>query len=211
MPSLRLNSGLAVLVVMACLLAASPALAHKVYVYAWVEGDRIHVDGYFSRSRKVQGGLVEVFGPDGAKLLEGKTDDQGAFSFKIPQKADLKIVLTASMGHKNDYTIRADELPAGSAASSPARVQARPTAKAGAESAAASAETPAAPVAPEIDEARLRALLDQALDRKLEPLMRAVAQANEPHGPGLTEILGGLGYIVGIMGIVLYLRSRGKQ
>lgn len=193
----------------------TPALAHKVFVYAWVEGDRVQVEGYFSRSQKVQGGRVEVFGPDGRKLLAGKTDEKGLFSFKIPQKTDLKIVLTASMGHKNDYTLKADELAGGGSTSRPTPAPAsKPEARLGTAPAGEprTASPPvAAPAVSQIDEDRLRAMIDEALDRKLQPLIRAMAQANEPHGPGLTEILGGLGYILGILGVVMYMRSRGKR
>jgi len=193
----------------------TPALAHKVYVYAWVEGDRVQVEGYFNRSQKAQGSLVEVFGPDGRKLLEGKTDEKGLFSFKIPQKTDLKIVLTASMGHKSDYTLKADELAGGGSTSRPTLAPAsKPEAQRAAEPAGqpAQAVRPSvpAPAVSQIDGDRLRAMIDEALDRKLEPLIRAMAQANEPHGPGLTEILGGLGYILGLLGIVMYMKSRAK-
>jgi len=52
-----------------------------------------------------------VFDLSGNKLLEGKTNDNGEFSFKIPKKADLRIVLEATMGHKTEYILKADEIP----------------------------------------------------------------------------------------------------
>ena len=69
----------------------SPALAHKVYLFAWVEGDTVLVDAYFSKSKRVMGGKIEVMDSTGQKLLEGTTDDKGRFSFKIPKKDDLFI------------------------------------------------------------------------------------------------------------------------
>ena len=56
---------------------APSALAHKVNVFAWVEGDTVHVEGYFAGNKKAQDSLVEVFDRTGEKLLDGRTDQQG--------------------------------------------------------------------------------------------------------------------------------------
>lgn len=94
------------------LLAAAPALAHKVNIFAYSEGDTIFTDSYFPDGRKVQGGKVEVYDSAETKLLEGITDEKGVFNFKTPKKDDLKIVLIATMGHKNFFVIKADEIEA---------------------------------------------------------------------------------------------------
>ena len=49
---------------------ASSAYGHKVYIFAWVEGDTVYTDSYFPDKRKVAGGKIEVFDPSGKKLLE---------------------------------------------------------------------------------------------------------------------------------------------
>ncbi len=94
------------------LLAAAPATAHKVNVFAYSEGDTIFTESYFPDGRKVQGGKVEVYDSAETKLLEGTTDEKGVFNFKTPKKDDLKIVLIATMGHKNFFVIKADEIEA---------------------------------------------------------------------------------------------------
>ena len=94
--------------------AALPAAhAHKVTVFAWAEGDRIFTESKFSGGKMVKAGKVEVFDSDGTLLLEGRTDDNGAFAFKAPAITDLKIVLTAGMGHQNSWLISAAELGEG--------------------------------------------------------------------------------------------------
>ena len=47
---------------------------------------------------------------EGTELLSGTTDQNGEFSFKVPQKAELKIVLEAGAGHRAEWTIAADEI-----------------------------------------------------------------------------------------------------
>ena len=90
-----------------------PASAHRVNVFAYVQGETCYVQGYFSRTRRAQNAKVEVFDRQGQKLLEGKTDSEGNFSFKIPKRTDLKVVLTAGMGHRGEFMVRAEEMEDG--------------------------------------------------------------------------------------------------
>jgi nickel transport protein len=110
----RLSWGATLTVLAFGLIVALPMVsqvwAHKVNVFAWIEGDTVFVEGYFPGGKKSQDSLVEVFNPAGTKLLQGRTNEKGEFSFKIPERTDLKIVLTASMGHKNDFTVSAGDV-----------------------------------------------------------------------------------------------------
>lgn len=92
------------------LLMSTLAWAHKVNVFAYSEGGTIFTESYFPDGRKVQGGKIEVYDSAGKKLLEGTTDDKGVFDFPTPKKDDLKIVLIATMGHKNFFLLKAEEL-----------------------------------------------------------------------------------------------------
>jgi len=103
---------LPVIITIILFLASTPAHAHKVNIFAYSEGDTIFTESYFPDGRKVQGGKIEVYDSNDTKLLEGKTDDKGVFNFKTPKKDDLKIVLIATMGHKNSFLIGADEIEA---------------------------------------------------------------------------------------------------
>ena len=78
---------------------AAAAHAHRVNIFAWVEGDNIYTESKFSGGKPVHNGQVRVFGPDGAQLLEGTTDDQGLFHFPIPQRSDLTVEVAAGSGH----------------------------------------------------------------------------------------------------------------
>jgi nickel transport protein len=86
------------------------AWAHKVNVFAYVEDGKVFTESYFPDGRKVEGGTIEVRDAGGAKLLEGKTDNQGLYSFPLPKKEDLTITLDASMGHKNSFVLKKSEM-----------------------------------------------------------------------------------------------------
>ena len=92
------------------LLWTAPCFAHKVNLFAYVEGETVYVEGYFPDGRAVANGKIEVFDASKTLLLEGHTDSEGLFHFLIPKHDSLSIVLDASMGHKTTYQINRQEL-----------------------------------------------------------------------------------------------------
>jgi len=95
-------------VILGCL--ATPTSAHKVNLFAYVEGNTVHTESYFPDGRPVAGGKIEVYDGEENKLLEGFTDENGFFSFEIPEVDRVQIVLHASMGHRATATLAAEEL-----------------------------------------------------------------------------------------------------
>jgi nickel transport protein len=182
--------------IIAFLTLPTQAWAHKVNVFAWVEGDMVFVEGYYPGGKKAQNSLVEVYNSGGDKLLEGRTNNKGEFSFKITAKDDLRIVLTASMGHKNDYTIAAGDL-GGLEPSSKKPIT-------------TTTKTDAPPSPTTADMGQLQEMIDEALDRKLDPVIKLIRHTRK-EGPGVTEIVGGIGYIFGLFGLVMYIKSKKER
>ncbi len=172
--------------VLLLLVDASPALAHKVMLFAFRDGGQIYAEGYFSDGKKALNSEIEVFDESGNRLLAGQTDADGSFTFDAPSAGELRLVLNASMGHRAEFILEA----AGGDAESVDEV-----------------EVEAADATVVLDEDRLRRIVDEALDARLEPLVKAVL-ASQQKGPSVTEIFGGIGYIFGLMGIAIYFRSK---
>ena len=170
--------------------------AHKVNIFAYVEGDKVYTESYFNDGKKCVDSKIEVFDNQGNKLLEGLTDEEGMFSFEIPSEdvidGDLKVVLTASMGHRAEYIIPANELRGVTGLIKERSEESIPD------------------VSPEIsslDLKEIQSLVGDALDKKLEPIMREIKKSKtDKISP--TEIIGGIGYIIGIFGIIAYFLSR---
>jgi nickel transport protein len=165
---------------------AGSASAHRVNVFAWVEGDTIHVEGKFASGKKVKAGKIAVMDPQGVELLSGLTGDQGEFSFKAPRRADLKIVLIAGQGHQGEWVIRADEmndLPSETGT-----------------------ETGAQSTPKETDSKKAASVLD----KKLKPINRTLSELQQ-EGPTVKDIFAGIGYILGLVGIAAYVHSRKKK
>ena len=181
--------------------------AHKVNVFAYVQGDKVVVEGYFGGNVKAQDSPVEVFDRDGKKILEGKTDTNGMYSFKLADlpsmKGDVKIVLGAGMGHRADFTLSATDLPASLRQAQTARPES------GGKAASASALV-AAPSVQLQNVPELKKMLEQALDRKIQPLISMLGNQHKllmeqkDRGPTIAEIVGGIGWILGIVGVAGY-------
>lgn len=194
--------------------AASPAPAHRVLVYAYTEGDILHTESKFVGSGAVQQGHVQILDQrTGRNLLSGTTDDQGKFSCKIPpeaavQRLDLLIAVEASMGHRGEWQLKAESyLPSPGVASSAATPVA-PTATT--TPATPTSAAPADLTTAAIDRQVLEEVLDKTLERQLSPIKGMLAES-QGHRTTLTDIIGGIGYIMGIFGLLAYFQSRKKR
>lgn len=190
------------LVIVLHMAASAPcAIAHKVILAAHVEGDMVFVEGGFSDGTLCKHAKIEVYNTSGNKLLEGETDENGVFSFKPPQKTDLRLVLNAGMGHRDEYTVPADELPdmtgMQKAEAEAVPAPASETRKPGGSNATA-----------KIDSKEIELIVDRVIQKRLRPLIRLVAKSQHKTGVSATKIFSGIGYIMGLMGIAIYFKSR---
>jgi len=203
--------GLLALLVL-CVLAA-PAQAHRVLVFAYAEGDTIFTESKFIPNDPVRQGKIEVLdAKTGQTLLTGTTNDQGKFSFKIPdqaiaQKMDLKIVVEAAMGHRGEWLLKAANYLTGAhTAGIPA---AGPAATPAPSATAAPAAAPAA-TAGTINQQGLEAALNKVLERQLGPINEKLTDLTI-HRTTLPDILGGIGYILGLFGVAAYFLSKRQK
>lgn len=185
------------------ILAANPAFAHKVRIFAWGEGDTIHTESRFSGGRAARNSTVTVIDTKtGDEILQGTTDESGLFNFKQPEGVvSMDIVINSGDGHKNSWryevetTATEPTVPTKPAIAEKATEQAMPTHK-------------AAPVAlpSGLTKSDLAEIIDERLEAKLAPIRKMLAE-NEDHSPSVQDILGGIGYILGLAGLAAYMKS----
>ena len=196
---------------------AASALAHRVNIFAWTEGNEIVAECGFNGGNKVKQGQVVIFdAATGAKLAEGRTDDLGVYRFPISAEGKahgVRIVIKAGEGHQNEWTVDAAELatiqPGTAATSAPA------VSPAVAPAAASTLQPQAAPKADKspaqqtanISAAEMQNIVNTALDAKLGPIRKELAEMRVAR-PGFSEIFGGIGWLVGLAGIALYFKGR---
>ncbi|MFT3959404.1 MAG: cobalamin biosynthesis protein CbiL [Desulfovibrio sp.] len=197
------------------------AQAHRVNIFAWTEGNQVVAECGFNGGNKVRQGQVIVYdAATGAKLQEGRTDDQGVYRFPVPAEGKahgLRIVIKAGEGHQNEWMMDAAELaviqtPAAPAKDSEAKDAAAEktspathTAPAAANGATGAAAATSGTVG--VSSGELQSIVNAALDTKLGPIRRELAEMRVSR-PGFSEIFGGIGWLVGLAGIALYFKGR---
>ena len=187
------------------------ASAHKVTIFAWVDGDTVYTQSKFSGGKRVKNTPVLVFDPKDVLLLDGKTDKNGMFSFKIPQKTSLKIVLKASMAHMAVWKIPVEAL-GGTEPKNAAKTDAlQDSLKTSPDSVDIEThEQVFGSSTVTLGKREIEEIIDASLDKKLAPITEILADSIH-RGPGITEIMGGLGYIFGLVGVALYFANRKRK
>ena len=175
--------------------------AHRVNVFAWLEGAVVHTQSTGGRGKPIVDADIKVYADSGELLLQGTTDTQGEFSFPRPDPGPLKIQVHAGPGHQAVWTLGAQAPGAGG------------TAPQSGGSPQAPAEQPPAPApgpgVTGLTAAQITKIVDAVVARRVTPLQEMLATTYS-RGPGIKEIMGGLGYILGLMGVAAYVHYRRK-
>ncbi len=182
-----------ILLLLLLLWPLSAAHAHKVNLFAYAEGNKVVVEGFFTDGKVAENAQIQVFSPAGDRLVQGQADGEGVFVFEVPEVTDLRISLYAGMGHRAEFTLPADEIRGAMAAGEPAT--------------AGAATTAGTPVA--ADSAAIEAMVRQAVNEATLPLVRNMAELSDRRTA--SDIIGGVGFIIGIVGVFFYLRARSLQ
>lgn len=165
------------------------AHAHKVNVFAYLEGNQVYVQGYFMDGKKAKKSTVIVYGEKGERLTEGLTNDEGEYVFPVSAKQEVRIVLNAGQGHQAEYVLSTGDMVGDEVS------------KAGSASAAEIMGNQSAVVGGDVD-----AVVRHAVAAGMMPLAKEIAELKERRS--FSDIIGGVGFIAGILGVFAYVKSR---
>lgn len=174
------------------------AFAHQLRVFAMAEGATITGYAYFSGGVKVKGVKVTLFAPDGSQLGEVKTDEAGAFRFPATVRVDHRLIADAGAGHVAEFTVTAEELPDTLPGKNPEPL---PEVL----NAITTAQAPPLPMT-KTAAASLQRMIERSVARQIRPL-REQLDAYEAK-VRWHDVLGGIGYILGIAGVACYWLGR---
>jgi nickel transport protein len=176
------------------------AQAHGLGLFARADGAMIEGMVYYQGMAPARAAHVTVFDPEGVLLIETVTDDQGRFTFQAARRVDHRIVADLKDGHRAEFSLPAAQLPASLPGVSPQRPLSPGSLSAGAN------EGVEAAVAPQAEPAAIEAMVDAAVARHVGPLREQIAAYEDKirwH-----DVLGGIGYIVGLSGLACYFLAR---
>ena len=188
------------------LLRPAPAFAHTLYVFVQRIGDAtIHGRAYFPGDVPARKSDVIARDASGRELGRTTTDDEGNFTFAARQRVDHYLAAETSDGHSSrPYIVRASMLPD----SLPARV---PAAGGGSQIASPAADHAGLPAVSTGKENEPAAVSDHLaeLGRQVDLLRQQVKDFEERLS--FRDILGGIGFIIGLAGVAFYMRARRER
>jgi nickel transport protein len=187
-----------VLVCPLLLLSSLIAHAHNVVGGVYVNGVDIEGEAGFSNGTMANAGTkVKITDQSGTPLGEVETDDQGFFMFTAKKKITYLFEINMGAGHILKMQLPADELPddldSGAATTNT-------------NSGTNKSSTLVSNVA-KGDNSPINTLhLEKAIAKQIIPLRKEIQALKEKSG--LRDILGGIGYIFGLLGVVALIRER---
>lgn len=164
------------------------AEAHLLKVFAFAEDDLIAGRAYFVGGAPAAGASVRVLTVDEQLLATLDPNSDGEFSYRPISSVDHVIVANTGDGHQAQWVVTAAELT-------------------GVDSAPTSPEPAAQSGPPENTD--LPALVEQAVARQVRPLREQIIAYEEQ--VRLRDIVGGIGYILGIFGIVAWWQQKRRS
>lgn len=171
------------------------AAAHGLQVAAFADGARIEGSVYEPGGRPVSDARVTVRARDGRLLAELESDARGRFVYRATGDADLLIRAETLDGHAAEWTVTADEM---------AGIESGPEAVGGSLHGTESARGEGLEPSPELE-----TLVERAVARQVRPLREQLIAYEDR--VRLRDLLGGIGYILGLAGLALWWRSRGRR
>lgn len=190
-------------------LAASESGAHALHVFAWQEDGGIAAQCGFGKNRPAAGARVRVLGAgDQRELAAGEADAQGRFTIALPKGArGVKIICDAGQGHRGEWEMEIESAPEPEDAPGANAAGEAPDASGSrAESETSRAGSAAQSLSPAVLQS-IKQIMRAELERELAPMRRDLAEL-AARGPGISEIIGGIGWILGLAGAAFYFKSR---
>lgn len=206
MPFLSTRAARLVVGLLLCGLAGAPAVAHNVVAAVYVAGATIEGEVGFSSGDMAAGAKVDVFTVDGEPLGTVVTDADGYFVFEATRRVDHVLRINLGAGHVAELEVAAADLPA----SLPGADGPGGGAVASTVSSSSSSLSPTARVtATQPPAADLQRIIQEAVAAQVRPLRKQLRDYENK--VRLRDVLGGLGYILGLTGLGLYLLARRRR
>lgn len=179
--------GMFSLVLLLVLLFGTECSAHKITVFGYVDQSMVKTESKFSGGRPAKGCQLTVL-TGTSPVIVGHTDEKGRLDFPVPeQHIGFDILVSCGEGHQGKWRIDTEEL--GGFPETPS-----------------STGSPQKVTLPAQDSA-LQLMIRAELAAALGPIKHQLAELKQD-SVSLADIMGGLGYFLGLAGLASYMRFR---
>ena len=161
--------------------------AHKLNLFANEEGAQIFVEAYFSDGIIPKDASVTVKNSSDEVVHEGKVNAEGAYTFPNTGSKQWKLVVDAGMGHIARATLDGGDIKS------------------------LEVETGTNPGQMDVDSmdaegTELARIVKQAVAQANRPLAREISELKNK--ARMSDIVGGIGFIIGLLGLYAFLKAR---
>ena len=176
-----------------------PAEAHRLNVFAYVDGDAVIGEAYFNDGSPVKDSVVKLREDSGKVLAESFTDREGRFSLPLfGKRGNLSVVVYAGAGHRGEMDLALTGAEEGSLHEETTTTEENGENRLGDMSGMTIEE--------------IERAIRKVAKEELEPLKKEILRLNRQLAkPGITEIAGGIGYIAGLIGVALWALNRKER
>ncbi|WP_207060963.1 carboxypeptidase-like regulatory domain-containing protein [Motiliproteus sp. SC1-56] len=178
------------LTLLALLLLSASAWAHKLHLFAFAEGEQVSGQVYFAGGAPATQATLAVNAQDGTSAASPTVDASGSFTFSIASRQDYLITADAGDGHRAQWTLPSRELA----------VDLPPAPGISLEVTDDPATSPTA------GKVAVTAEVERAVARQVRPLREQLIALEQRLR--FQDILGALGYILGLAGLALWWRAK---
>lgn len=187
----------------------SPALAHKLQVFAFAEGASIGGSAYFAGGGAASGARIEVLDGEGNTLAELAPDGEGRFIYAAQAPVDHLFRAITGDGHQAEWRVPAAELAAGFGSEGSITEKAERPNRSDVSvivetDTSSTSVPPVTTLNPELESA-----IERAVARQVRPLREQLVAAEDRIR--FQDILGGIGYIMGLTGLAFWWTSRRRS
>jgi nickel transport protein len=183
--------------------SASDAEAHFLKVFATATGAEVSIRAYFPPDQPAAGAKVLVFAPDDSVVERLTTDAEGRCTFTARYRMNHRIDVKTADYHGGRFTLKENELPE----TLPAFTSgAKPTPDSDLVTRDVNQQPIPAGTEPTDDTTELEKAVERAVARQIAPLREQVDELESKYRA--RDILGAVGFIIGVSGIVALLSAR---
>ena len=158
--------------------------AHKLNIFAYYEDGKINIESFFSDGTPCKDCSVKILDNNGKILYSGKLNEKGEITVNKKLTSNVKITVNASMGHVGNFDLKIGSVK------NIKNHEVKPV----------KLNSFNKDVLPEI-----RKIVKDELAKQLKPIIMQLAKID---GNKTEKIISGIGYILGIFGLITLIKRK---